>query len=220
MRAYKFLDKRFGLKSLYERRLKQSRIDDLNDPFELMPYHVTDLAVRMTFRQTQEDIKGRGMICFSADWCDPVIWAHYSDKHRGLSLGFEIPDMEGDPAKDEIGRVEYIPKLLPFPDNFFDLSDGEHTAFSRKVLFTKFINWAYEKEIRFFAPLQNEEDGLHFLKFDEKRLRLVEVIIGARCTLKRAAIISALGTLANKVKVIKARAAYDGFRMIEDDHAT
>jgi hypothetical protein len=43
MRAHKFLDKHFGLKSLYERRLKHSQIHELNDPFELAPYDLTEL---------------------------------------------------------------------------------------------------------------------------------------------------------------------------------
>ncbi len=84
MRAYKFLDKQFGLKSLYERRLKQSRIHGLNDPFELTPYDLTDPQLRQAFLKTRDDMKERGMLCFSAEWSDPVIWAHYSDKHRGL----------------------------------------------------------------------------------------------------------------------------------------
>jgi hypothetical protein len=46
MRAYKFLDARFGLKSLYERRLKQSRLHELNDPFELTPYNLILVVVQ------------------------------------------------------------------------------------------------------------------------------------------------------------------------------
>jgi len=33
MRVYKFLNAHFGLKSLYEKRLRISKIDGLNDPF-------------------------------------------------------------------------------------------------------------------------------------------------------------------------------------------
>jgi hypothetical protein len=221
MRAYKFLNAQFGLKSLHERRLKQSRIHELNDPFELMPYDVTKLTVRKAFLKTRDDVDkdGRGLVCFSADWRNPVIWAHYSDKHTGLCLGFEIPAMRGDPANDQTGPVEYVPEILPFPSNFDDLSDFEHTAFARKALFTKFAHWGYEQEIRIWVPLQNEENGLHFLNFDEN-LRLVEVILGANCKLTPRAITQALGTVAGEVTIIKARAAYDGFRMVEDEGAS
>lgn len=36
--------------------------------------------------------ESHGMLCFSEAWSDPLIWAHYSDKHKGLCLGFDIED--------------------------------------------------------------------------------------------------------------------------------
>ncbi len=48
-------------------------------------------------------------------WSNPVIWAHYGDKHRGLCLGFEVPEMHGDPENDESHHVNYIATLLLFP---------------------------------------------------------------------------------------------------------
>jgi hypothetical protein len=215
MRAYKFLDTHFGLKTLYERRLKQSRINELNDPFELTPFDMTDPIIRKTFIKTRDDVDNdkRGMVCFSADWRNPVIWAHYSDKHRGLCIGFEIQE------NDETSRVKYTAERLPFPPNFLELSDAEHTAFARSALFTKFDNWEYEHEIRVWAPLQNEEDGLHFLEFGEK-LRLTEVIIGQKCPLSKAAIVRALGSLAGEVKISRARAAYDKFEVVDDENGS
>jgi hypothetical protein len=52
------------------------------------------------------------LLCFSADWSHPLIWAHYSDKHRGLCLGFEIPS---EVAKAKTRSVTYIPAALTFP---------------------------------------------------------------------------------------------------------
>src|ERR1035437_5101772 len=66
MRAYKFLDAQYGLKSLYERRLKQSRICDLNDPFELTPYDLTNPDLRNTFLKTRDDMNQTGACCVSA----------------------------------------------------------------------------------------------------------------------------------------------------------
>jgi hypothetical protein len=101
MRAYKFLDAQYGLKTIGERRLKLSRVSDLNDPFELRSFDVTDIVLRRTFLATSKDVdQEKGLLCFSADWKNPVIWAHYSEKHRGLCLGFEIPEMKEDPKSD------------------------------------------------------------------------------------------------------------------------
>jgi hypothetical protein len=216
MRAYKFLNAEFGLKSLREKRLKQSRINDLNDPFELRPYDMTDPALRQAVLQTRDQIhENRGVLCFSADWNDPVIWAHYSQKHTGLCLGFEIPTILGDVEQDEAGFVKYTAGPLNFPPNFLELEEGKRFEIVRQILFTKFKHWQYENEIRAWAPLQHEDNGLYFLEFDEK-LRIVEVIIGARCKVPLSEIEKALGAAASQVKIIKARAAYDKFEMVED----
>jgi len=216
MRAYKFIDARFGLKSLYERRLKQSRLHELNDPFELTPYDLTDATLRRAFLRTRDDLgKDKGILCFSEYWHNPVIWAHYSDKHRGLCLGFEIPAIQ-EGTEEECRRIHYITERLQFPPNFLDRPDTDRLPIMLEVLFTKFKHWEYEKEIRFWAPLQHEEDGLHFLEFDDK-MRLAEVIVGQECTLPRAAIARALGSLTGEVKITKACASYDKFEMVEDD---
>src|SRR5271156_6827539 len=141
MRVYKFLDAKFGMKSLAEKRLKISTVDDLNDPFELLPFGIADKTKRMAVNNARK-IWGasHGMLCFSSDWSDPVIWAHYSDKHRGICLGFEIPDVYGT-------KVNYIDDRLPLPDR---LQLGDAAAW----VITKFTNWSYEKEIRLFTTLK------------------------------------------------------------------
>jgi hypothetical protein len=218
MRAYKFLDERFGLKSLYERRLKQSRIHELNDPFELAPYDLTDPRVRRAFLSMRE-LLGRenGLICFSASWQDPVIWAHYADKHQGLCLGFEVPNVTGDGDQDIAKKVTYISRPSRFPAEFLSLPLARKLKYVNRVPFTKFKHWAYEKEIRIWGRLSNEENGFHFFEFEDK-IRLVEVRVGARCTLPRSAITRALGALAShQVGIIKVRAAHNRFTMVEDE---
>jgi DUF2971 family protein len=217
MRVYKFLSKRFGLKGLNERRLKQSRIHELNDPFELAPYDLTDPAVRHAFVSLRDSmVQENGLICFSASWQDPVIWAHYADNHQGICLGFEIPKITGDGGKDIAKRVTYISRPLRFPAEFLALPQARQLKYVDRIPFTKFRHWAYEKEIRVWGRLSNEEDGLHFLEF-EQRMRLVDVRIGASCTLNRSAIMRTLDASASEIRVIKVRAAYNRFAMVQDD---
>jgi hypothetical protein len=60
----------------------------------------------MTFLNTRDDLnREKGLVCFSADWRNPLLWAHYSDKQKGLCLGFEFPEQKGDPENDESERV-------------------------------------------------------------------------------------------------------------------
>jgi hypothetical protein len=206
MRVYRFLDERFGLKSLAEKRLKISQIHELNDPFELIPFSLKKPKHRIAMLQMRDQLAadGRGLLCFSATWHDPVLWAHYSDKHKGICLGFEVPD-----DVDLYKRVRYVPKRLPFPKDLYASSDA------RDILFTKYSNWAYEQEVRIWIQLPKAENGLYFCDFDDT-IRLNEVIVGARCTLLRSDITRALGPLTDQVKLIKARAGFTKFEVVAD----
>jgi DUF2971 family protein len=208
MRAYKFIDLKFGLKCLREKRLKISTVHDLNDPFELLPYNVGIRNHRKALKKTRANLAAkRGLLCLSVTWHDPVMWAHYADKHRGVCLGFEIPR-----DRDLWRRVSYRVGRLPFP--------AAHSATDiEAMLFTKYSNWEYEQEIRMWAQLKEPEGNLYFYDFDET-LRLVEVIVGARCVLSRRDLSEALGVSSTDVTVIKARPAFRSFRIVQQHHET
>ena len=202
MLAYKFLDEEFGLKTLREQRLKISTLDDLNDPFELLPYNMKDKNLRRALQNTRKDIgRNRGILCFSAGWRDPVVWAHYARKHFGFCLGFDVPD-------EVCKRIRYVSERLPFP-TVPVLADAD------ALIFTKYANWQYEQEIRIWAALDEQEDGLYFSKFSDQ-LRLVRVISGARCVVSRQEIEHALGSLADDVALVKARAGFTKFEVVKD----
>ena len=117
-----------------------------------------------------------------------------------------VPDSFGGPRE---GRPQ-------FPSNFLKLPLSEQKKHSDRIPFTKFDDWEYEHEIRIWGLLKNEEDGLHFVEFNDDKIRLVEVIIGGRCTLKGTDITRAFGNRFSDVKIRKARAADDKFEMVED----
>jgi hypothetical protein len=201
MRVYKFLSAAFGLKSLYEKRLKISRIDDLNDPFDLLPFDLSDRAQRWAARETRKVFAAtQGVLCFSVLWRDPVMWAHYSDKHKGICLGFDVPD-------DVARRVEYVSERFPFPQS-------PTMADSDRMLWTKFNNWAYEEEIRIWATLDEHEDRIYYKDFDDN-LRLMEVIAGAECSDPEHAFQRALNPFPS-VKPFKARAGFKKFEVVVD----
>lgn len=201
MRVYKFLDAKFGMKTLVEKRLKISTVEDLNDPVELLPFEMADKTTRTALNNARKTwASTHGMLCFSSEWSDPVIWAHYGDKHRGICLGFEIPDVYGT-------KVNYVSDRLLLPGKP-QLGDATNWVV------TKFVNWSYEKEIRLFTTLKDQSDGLYFKDFGED-LTLTEVIAGARCKLTQSEILAALRPL-NNVKVIKARPGFQRFEIVKD----
>ena len=78
MRVYKFLDARFGIKTLSEKRLKISTLDDLNDPFELLPFEMTSKKKRQALNQARKEWgRMHGMLCFSSNWHDPVAYVEH-----------------------------------------------------------------------------------------------------------------------------------------------
>jgi Protein of unknown function (DUF2971) len=202
MRAYKFLDEKFGIKSLQEKRLKISVLDDLNDPFELLPYQMTDRNKRAALNATRRQMaSNRGLLCFSATWKDPVLWAHYADKHKGLCLAFDVP-------QETCRAVTYEKRRLKLPAKP-SLPDAE------ALIFTKYVNWQYEQELRIWASLNTCDHGLYFADFGPT-LRLEKVIAGARCSLSEMQITRAIEPLLERVILIKARAGFKEFEIVKD----
>ena len=73
--------------------LKVARIDYLNDPFEFAAVDLSDRIFRLNVEQWKRDLsKDYGILCFSKFWDNPVQWTHYADRHKGLCLGFDVPD--------------------------------------------------------------------------------------------------------------------------------
>jgi hypothetical protein len=206
MRVYKFLTAHFALKSLYERRLKVSTLDDLNDLFELTPFNLSDRVLRTATHAMKNQLaKKYGVLCFSAGWSDPVIWAHYSDKHRGICLGLSVPD-------DKCVPVDYQDARLDQPEQW-ELDSEASLKTMNRLLNTKYGNWRYEQEVRLWVNLKDSEDGLYYFDFDAE-LRLEEVILGANCTVPRTGIERACQHAPITIK--KARAGFQRFEIVED----
>ena len=202
MRLFHFASKEYALKDIRERRLKIARIAELNDPFEFLGADLSNSSRRASLNRVKAKLSDKcGLLCFTKGWKSPVMWGHYADRHRGICLGFDVRDGL---AKN----VEYVSSRLKWPDNA-----GEE--FMGRVICTKFKHWSYEEEYRLYVNLDECEDGLYFYKFSEQ-LVLKQVIVGAASTATRADVTSALGEIANTVQVVKARAAFRSFRVVEN----
>jgi|SRR5580704_11994810 hypothetical protein len=204
MRVYKFLDSHFGLVNLQQKRLKISTVEDLNDPFELLPYNIQDPSKRKALKDARERWSAAyGLVCFSGGWTDPILWAHYGDKHKGLCLGFEV-------APNTVTEVRYVDDRLTLPDVIED-------AHGTEWMTTKFSHWAYEREFRSWRTLKNvpKFDGLYFQNFGAS-LRLVQVIAGARCAITRNQSLDAIGPSAHEVELTKGRAGFGKFEIVVD----
>jgi hypothetical protein len=67
MRPYYFVNHKYGLQNLRRKRLKISRINDLNDPFEFLGVASRDRDVRRRYAELKAGLANyMGMLCFSA----------------------------------------------------------------------------------------------------------------------------------------------------------
>ena len=204
MRVYHFLPANHALEDIEKHRIKISEIDQLNDPFELWCVNQKDKRVRIALRSFKRKMSARfGMLCFSRDWHNPVLWSHYADKHRGICLGFEI-DARG------LQEISYVSKrsTLRVPPNQVD---------ANQLLFTKYSGWEYEEEWRNWIRLDERDPstGFYFYPFDGF-VRLTDVIVGPLCKIPKKRIDIARKGYTDRITVIKARLAFNTFRVVKN----
>ncbi|MBX9917460.1 MAG: DUF2971 domain-containing protein [Nitrosomonas sp.] len=198
MIIYHFTPSEFALRALRDRRLKIARINELNDPFEFYAadFSASDTQTKLETFKNQANER-YGVICFSEQYQDPVLWSHYTDNHRGVALVFEIPD-------DMAMPIDYQPERFKLEINAA-IQRGSFTESDlTQLISTKFSSWGYEKEIRMMCHLND-----HFCQIDAKgkkvyfeslslesygvdALKLIGLIRGARCDLEPADIESEL----------------------------
>ncbi|WP_430419843.1 DUF2971 domain-containing protein [Phenylobacterium sp.] len=212
MRAYHFVSAEHGLSNVKLRRLKIARLADLNDPFEGLAIALPDSASRKAWRESLHEMNAKfGLLCFSRNWSNPVQWSHYADRHKGICLGFDIPDDV---------TMEVIYRRRPHDSALLDrlLVAGhmnEAQEILLKIMRTKFDHWRYEQEVRIptSVDVADAESGLHFVGFSP-RLELREVIVGHRSTVTKLQLADVLGDLASSVATMKARLAFQTYRVV------
>ena len=214
MRVYHLLSAENGLSDISLRRIRISRIRDLNDPFEFLAIRADGKELRKFLRSWADEFnQGKGLLCFSKTWHNPVLWSHYASKHRGMCLGFDVADglLQG---------VQYTKDRLsvPYIENKPEVRLDE--AFVRDLLRTKFEHWAYEEEARAFVALDHStvESGSYFHPFDAV-IALKEVILGPMCELPIDRVRELVHSTYEYVSVVKARLAFKWFSVVPDERS-
>ncbi|KQI72772.1 hypothetical protein AN191_07155 [Loktanella sp. 5RATIMAR09] len=206
MRVYKFYPAKWGLEALSKRRLKVSPIDELNDPFEYLSLDLGHKSVRAWATQFRKIVsQDNGIISFSRHWYQPLMWAHYAESHKGIALGFDVPERL-------LFKIDYVENRIK-PDKDFGHSKASMQALVNKLLGTKHIEWSYEDEYRLVRPLENcvSEGDKFFSGFNHTTV-LKEVVLGARYESSHSDQL-AYELKSEGVSFQTARAEFKGFRM-------
>lgn len=210
MRLYYMTTAKWAEVILKERRLKLSRFYEANDPFELNLIDSRDQIRRKIVKMIEKyHSEHTGMICFGAVWDNPMMWAHYADKHAGICLGFEIEDKL-------VSTVDYTDEKIGVEFGAHLPNHGLSVELLNKVLTTKSIAWESEQERRVLAELETADptSGLYYTDFGPQ-MQLRSVIIGHRCAWTTLKVVELLGQVVEPVRVWKARPAFGRFAMVE-----
>lgn len=211
-RLYHLTSAEFAVSNLWLGRLKVARINDLNDPFEFMPYkntkkggwHEESMVAKAAAHEKY------GLLCFSEDWTSPALWGHYGDKHRGVCLGFNVR------CSSSVFKVQYRPSRVEAARANSNALEAPLDVHER--LSIKSADWSFEREWRRIIDLSQaqEKGGLHFVPFDAD-LELAEVILGERCSLPIDEMCVRTRERYPRACVIKSRSARQHFSVVPDE---
>ena len=211
IRVYHITSPEFAISNIGLRRIKVARYSDLNDPFELMALNFREKRIRNIVRAFKNDYDSHtGLLCFSANWTNPVLWSHYGAKHRGVCLGFNLKRAHTHKVKYE---AERIPAELGTQGNLPKLDDNLRNL----LLCTKFSHWEYEEEYKVFVPLDkaDQEGTLHFWPFGQY-LELAEVILGPQCSVSLKSVQQLTQAQHPQAVTFQARLAFKFFKVVPD----
>lgn len=211
MKLYYLTTEKWAKVILKERQLKLSTVEELNDPFELLGASIGDKRARVVVKHAQKRLSETfGLVCMSKTWQNPVMWAHYGDKHRGVCLGFDVLDTIP-------YEVQYTPtRLTHLLGDIPTLADMNHDALDA-LMTTKYEDWSYEQEWRIivqFTDSIKDADGKHFLQFNNRALSLREIILGHRCPWSLQEAAKTVGRITKGVVLKRVRPSFHKFEMV------
>ncbi|MEW7972761.1 MAG: DUF2971 domain-containing protein [Candidatus Thiodiazotropha endolucinida] len=208
MRVYHFLSKEHGLQALEKQRLKVARINELNDPFELLAAELSDRADRQRFLKWKDETSCRiGFLCFSRRIINPLLWSHYADRHRGVALELEVDDQLAVP-------VQYRRSRMKLDIQRIKSSGGFSEKLAEQLGSTKSRHWLYEEEVRVAIDLQDcQSEGNLLFEPMRNGLKIVSITAGPLCELDSSEIRCRLAK-GNEITLYYARIAFRSFDVV------
>ena len=128
---------------------------------------------RLLGRQIEYELLRRyekGVVSLAEQSNCPLMWSHYGDQHRGICVGYSVPEI----SRDKVYRVEYGGSRMVKASDVLAMLKNDESARDRvdqAVLLQKAANWKYETEWRLIG-----RRGLN-----KSPLEMEEIIFGMRC---------------------------------------
>lgn len=159
--------------------------------YEKIDDYDQDYAVDNTIGLLQEDLLDLGILSFTEDFTNQLMWSHYANEHRGVVVEFDFTQpLFTNSTKIHNGKLCKFPNTIylgynEYPQNVkyrretprFDRHDlfvpkdkhsYQYRKFEECILLTKSNDWIYEKEHRSIVRLC---DADRFICDDNKHIR-------------------------------------------------
>lgn len=184
MILYKYVSREAAVKILETGSIGFTQSSYFNDPFDTPSYP----------RQESESIEDRlfgdiklmakerlwetntGVLSLTRTPTNPLMWAHYADKHRGVVLGFDmnemgLTDVECNFIPAQYGNIIYVStrpnaQFIMKPELGLEVGSthkfrADHYEKLQRLFLHKPVCWAYEEEVRVLKCLKglNDEGG-------------------------------------------------------------
>lgn len=90
----------------------------------------------------------QGVFCTCETWNNQVLWSHYAENHQGIAIEFDTEEAE----------ILNKPHPVTYTDTVAvtQFYDPIHISVVEKICSQKYLDWSYEREIRFFC-----KSGVH-----------------------------------------------------------
>jgi hypothetical protein len=210
MKAYKFLSLKYGLDTIKNQRLKVATLHELNDPFELYSFGLSNKVHRELFRNWKRAFTlSTGLLCYSKSWHNPLLWSHYGDRHKGVVLEFEIQNKY-------VMDVLYESERLVLDLDKELAKDKMDIKIVHRLMATKFSQWKYEDEIRMMIKLSECKRINNLFFYDiGNEIKLTGIIQGPLCKLDKNSIAEIIKKN-SKIELIKSRLAFTTFSVVQN----
>lgn len=181
---------------------------EFNDPFEFSlidKYHHNEKGEiegleknhLEKIKSIANEISSFGVVCYSSNYTNNLLWAHYADNHRGMCLVFDV-------AKEKVPSLYKVAYSKKFP--FVGMSANYKEIIP--VVTTKSIDWSYEEEYREVFIMKN-------MLYDYPG-KLTEIIFGCRTPFDDIQIVRDIAIKENKdLKISKMHIAQNQYQLMK-----
>lgn len=122
----------------------------------------------------RQSLRKLGVVCFSGDPNNILMWSHYANNHRGLALEVLLDE---DDAR--LFEVEYTSDRIVCP--LFRKEEGRLHEI-RDVLKRKFHDWRYEREYRLLHDIQEMRNRGNGELAQIPKQSIKKILLGAKAS--------------------------------------